>query len=449
MEPMSVKLYPVLALSLFGAGLWPFSAAGQGLSENVTEISGAASVLTSMTHTRIDRGTTTDSSSEPSLGISGNVGGQLQSGANSLALQYGGTFETERDLGDGEQTESSSVVGLSRFSHFDPGSRFDFNLGHTVSSVRNDTGFVVNPSDYDTQNTLNAGAGIRFYPGDLSTLRFSGEAGKSFGSGDLNNRESFTAASEFFRRLSQRSSGGINVSKSWSNDEDIDITIDSAQLVYSNLLENGSFRIGAGGSQADTEYPDGLVTESEAVTGFLGRTWLAPDWETSVEYNRRLSDSATDLSLELPADIEFIPDTIRIRDLVVSDSILISHNTSRVCSACNLGLAAEAALLESENTGSTTHEYFAEIDLDYQLTSLQRLALAYRWQGDAGEDAGTVIDQIHRFNISWIRQLAEEISFSVEFDQAYLRSRLARSDEEQFVLRLRLSKGFSLVGQPR
>jgi hypothetical protein len=449
MEPMSVKLNPVLAFSLFGACVLPLSAAGQDLGENVTEISGAGSVFAAVTHTRVDQGTTTDANTEPSIGFSGNVGGQLQSGANSLALQYGGTFETERDLGDGEQTENSSIVGASRFSHFDPGSRFDFNLGHTVSLVRNNTGFVVNPSDYDTQNTLNAGVGVRFFPGELSTLRFSGEAGKSFGSGQLNDSESFTAASEFSRRLSERSSGGVNVSRSWSNDNDIDITIDSAQLVYSNFLENGSFRFGVGASQADTEDPDGSLTESEAVTGFLGRTWLAPDGQTSVEYNRRLSDSATDLSLELPAEIVFVPDTIRIQDLVVSDSILVSHNTSRLCSACDLGLAAEAAILESENTGATTHEYFARIALGYQLTSLQRLAFAYRWQGDAGEDAGTVIDQIHRFNISWIRQLAEETSFSVEFDQAYLRSRLARNDEEQFVLRFRLSKGFSLVGQPR
>lgn len=447
MEARSVKSTAVFALTLLGA--CPHAAIAQDLGDSVTEITGVGSVFTALTHTRIDQGTSTDTNTEPSLGLSGNVGGQLQSGANSLALQYGGTFETERDLGDGEQTENSSIVGASRFSHFDPGSRFDFNLGHTVSSVRNDTGFVVNPSDYDTQNTLNAGAGIRFFPGELSTLRFSGEAGKSFGSGQLNDRESVTAASEFSRRLSERSSGGINVSRSWSTDDDIDITIDSAQLVYTTLLESGTFRVGAGASQADTEYPDGTLTESEAVTGFLERTWFAADWQTSVEYNRRLSDSATDLSLELPTDIEFIPDTIRIRDLVVSDSILIAHNTSRLCSACNLGLAAEAAILESEITGATTHEYFARIDLGYQLTSLQRLGFAYRWQGDAGEDAGTVIDQIHRFNFSWTRQLAEYTSFSVEFDQAYLRSRLARNDEEQFVLRFRLSKGFSLVGQPR
>ena len=449
MKPRSVNSTVVLALSLFGACTWPLVVTAQDLGDSVTEISGAASVFTALTHTRIDQGTSTDTNTEPSLGISGNVGGQLQSGANSLALRYGGTLETERDRGDGEQTENSSVVGVSRFSHFDPGSRFDFNLGHTVSSVRNDTGFVVNPSDYDTQNTLNAGAGIRFFPGELSTLRFSGEAGKSFGSGQLNDRESFTAASEFSRRLSERSSGGVNISRSWSYDDDIDLKIDSAQLVYSNFLENGTFRVGAGVSQADTEYPDGSLTESEAVTGFLQRTWVADDWQTSVGYNRRLSDSATALSLEPLGDIEFIPDTIRIRDLVVSDSILVSHNTSRLCSACNLGLAAEAAILESENTGATTHEYSSTIALGYQLTSLQRLSFAYGWQGDAGEDADTVIDQIHRFNISWIRQLAEETSFSVELDQSYLRSRLERNDQEQFVLRLRLSKGFSLVGQPR
>lgn len=449
MEPKSLKSNAIFALGLFGAWLCPFPAAAQDLADNVTEISGAGSLFTALTHTRIDQGTDTDTNTEPSLGLSGNVGGQLLSGANTLVLQYGGTFETERDLGNGEQTENSSIVGVSRYAHFDPGSRFDFNLGHTISSVRNDTGFVVNPSDYDTQNTLNAGAGVRFFPGELSTLRFSGEAGKSFGSGQLNDLESFTAASEFSRRLSGRSSGGINVSRSWSTDDDIDITIDSAQLVYSSLLEHGIFRVGAGASQADAEYPGGLVTESEAVIGFLQRTWVSADWQTSFEYNRRLSDSATDLSLEQPADIEFIPDTIRIRDLVVSDSILLSHNNARLCSACYLGLAAEAAILESENTGATTHEYFARADLGYQLTSLQRLVFAYRWQGDAGEDAGTVIDQIHRFNISWIRQLAEDTAFSVEFDQAYLRSRLERNDEDQFVLRFRLSKGFSLLGQPR
>ena len=52
MDPMSVKLNPVLALSLFGACVWPLSVAGQDLGESVTQISGAGSVFTAVTHTR-------------------------------------------------------------------------------------------------------------------------------------------------------------------------------------------------------------------------------------------------------------------------------------------------------------------------------------------------------------------------------------------------------------
>lgn len=433
----------------FSACILPNTVVGQSLSEKVTQISGSGSVFTAITHTRTDNATGTDTNTEPSVGVSGSLGGQVESGANALALQYGGTLETKRDLAGGDQTDSSSVTGASRYSHFDPASRFDFNLGHTISSVRNNTGFVVNPSSYDTQNTLSAGAGLRFFPGDLSTLRFSGQAGKSFGSGDLNDKESFTASSEFSRRLSERSTGSVIGSRSWSNDDGVDITIDSAQLVFERSLESGTFSIGAGASKADTEFPDGTVTESDAGTGFLDRTWIASDWRTSVQYNRRLSDSATDLSLDFPEIFDFLPDTIRIRDLVVSDSVLVTHNTSRLCSACTLGVAAEAALFESEITGATTHEYTASVNLGFELTTLQRLNFAYIWQGDAGEEAGTIIDQIHRFNTSWTRQLAEDTSFSVQFNQSYLRSRLARSDQEQFVLRLVLTKGFSLTGQPK
>lgn len=123
----------------------------QSLSDDVTELSGSASVFTDVTHTRTDRGNTTDTNTEPGLGVSGRVGGTLEKGANALELQYGGTLRTSRDSANGEQGGNSSIRGASRYTYFDPGSRLDFNLGHTVSSVRNDTGFVVNPTSYDTQ----------------------------------------------------------------------------------------------------------------------------------------------------------------------------------------------------------------------------------------------------------------------------------------------------------
>lgn len=419
----------------------------QSLSDDVTELSGSASVFTDVTHTRTDRGNTTDTNTEPGLGVSGRVGGTLEKGANALELQYGGTLRTSRDSANGEQGGNSSIRGASRYTYFDPGSRLDFNLGHTVSSVRNDTGFVVNPTSYDTQNTLSAGAGLRFYPGELSTLRFSGQAGRSFGEDDLNDQESATVSSDFSRRLSERSTGSLNASRSWTNEANVDITIDSAQLAYNRQTENGSFGIGLGGSRADTEFTGGSTSESEAVTGFLARTWVFNDWSSSVQYNRRLSDSATDLSLNRPPVFSFLPDTVRIRDLVVSDSVLITHNNQRVCDACNLGVYAEGALLESQISGATTHEYRAGINLGYQLTTLQRLNVGYGWEGDADEDAGVIVDQIHRITTSWTRQLAEYTTFGVEFNQSYLRSRLARNDQDQYVLRFVLSRGFALSGQ--
>jgi hypothetical protein len=436
-----LKTTVLVGICIWGSGAW-----GQSLSDKITSISGSASVFTGVTHTRQDTSNGTDTNTEPSVGLSGSVGGNLQSGAKSLQLQYGATLETKRDTFGGGQTDSSSVTGASRFVHADPASRFDFNLGHTVSSVRNNTGFVINPSSYDTRNTLSAGAGLRFYPGELSTLRFSGQAGRSFGEGDLNEEESFTGSVTMSRRLSERSSVSLAGSRSWSDNSDPDTTIDSVQLSYSLSMENGSFSIGAGVSQSETEFADGSVSEGDAETGFLNRTWVSEQSQTTVAYNRRLSDSATDLSLNFPDFPDFFPDSIRTRDLVVSDSVSVSHNNLDLCDICNLGVFAEGAMLESKITGLKTHEYTTGVTLGLQLTSVQRLSFGYTWQGDAGDDSGTIIDQVHRLNTRWTRQLAENTSFSVDFGQSYLRSRLASNDEEQFELRLVLSRGFSLSG---
>ena len=426
---------------------WPYAASAQSLSDDVKTLSGSASVFTGVTHTRTDRGTTTDTNTQPSVGLAGRVGGILERGANALALQYGGTLETRRDTADGDQTDRSSITGASRYTHFDPGSRFDFNLGHTVSSVRNDTGFVVNPSSYDTRNTLSAGAGLRFYPGELSTLRFFSQTGRSFGEDNLNDQKSYTVGSEFSRRLSERSTGSLNASRSWSDENNTDITIDSVQLVYSLQLESGSFSIGAGGSNAEVEYTGGGTTsEYDAITGFVERAWFTTDWRTAVKYDRSMSDSATDLSLNVPPDFSFLPETIRLRDLTVSDSLSITHYNQQVCDACDLGIYAAGSILESQLSGATTHEYRAGINLGFQLAALQRLNFGYSWEGDADEDADVIVDEVHRINMGWTRQLAENTSFGVQLYQSYLRSSV-RNNQDQYELRFVLSRGFAMSGQ--
>ena len=414
-------------------------------------ISGSASIFTAATHTRTDSVGGTDTSTEPSVGLSGRLGGALVGGANSLVLQYGGTLETKRDTSDSDQTESSSFTGASKYAYFDPGQPLDFNLGHSVSSVRDNTGFVVNPSNYETRNTLSAGAGLRLNPGSLSTLRLFSQAGQSFGGGDLSDENSLTAGAELTRRLSERSSASLNANRSWSDGNNVDQTIDSAQLVYRRELENGSFSIGGGQSWATTEFSDNSESDSDALTGFIDRSWVADQYRTSVQYNRRLSDSTTDLSLNLPPEFGFLPETVELRDLVVSDSLSISHSTDLLCNACTLGLSAEASLLESQITGDKTHEYSTRVSLGLQLTDLQRITFGYSWQGDAEDQAGTIVDQIHRFDTRWSRQLAENTQFAVAFNQSYLRSDLGSGtgsdDRDQYVIRLELTHGFALNGR--
>jgi hypothetical protein len=404
-------------------------------------------VFTGVTHTRVDEGTSTSTNTEPSVGVSGNIGGTMERGANALALQYGGTLEARHRSASGDQSDDSSIVGASRYTHADPASRLDFNLGHTVNSVRNNTGFVINPSSYDTQNTLSAGTGLRFFPGDLSTLRFSAQAGQSFGGDALDDQKSFTGAGEFSRRLSERSTGGLNVSRTWSEERSVDMTIDTAQLVYNIDLEGGHFGIGAGQSKAQTEYTNGTTVDSDAITGFIERTWVSNGWRTSVEYNRRMSDSATDLSLNVPPVFSFLPDSVRLRDLVVSDSLLVTYNNQQVCSICDVGFYSEGAILDSQISGDTTHEYRAGVNLGLQLTANQRLRFGYSWDAEAEEDAGVIVDQVHRVTASWTRQLAEYTSFGVELNQSYLDSRLARNNQDEYELRLVLSHGFSMSGQ--
>ncbi|MBL1273804.1 MAG: hypothetical protein COB25_015260 [Oceanospirillales bacterium] len=436
----------LLYLGVFCA-TWPLTVTAQSFSDNVETLSGSASVFTGIKHTRTDRGTSTDTNTEPTLGISGQVGGSLESGANSLALLYGGTLETDQEGSGGGLRDNSSIRGASRYAYLDPGSRVDFNLGHTISSVRNDTGFVINPSSYDTRNTLSAGAGLRFYPGELSTLRFFAQAGRSFGEDNLNDQESYTVGSEFSRRLSERSTGSLNVSRSWSDERDTDITIDSAQLVYSLQLESGSFSIGAGGSNAEVEYTGGGTTsEYDAITGFVERAWFTTDWRTAVKYDRSMSDSATDLSLNVPPDFTFLPETIRLRDLTVSDSLSITHYNQQVCDACDLGVYAAGSILESQLSNATTHEYRAGINLGFQLAALHRLNFGYSWEGDADEDADVIVDEVHRITIGWTRQLAENTSFGVQLYQSYLRSSV-RNNQDQYELRFVLSRGFAMSGQ--
>src|SRR5690554_279130 len=128
----------------------------QSLSDSVESVSGSASAYGEAAPTRMDTADGRRNNTKPGAGVSGQVGGALRSGANHLSLNYGGSLSTSRDLPSGDQTDSSSINGAARYDYATSANPLDFNLGHSIQSVRNNTGFLLNAGDYDTRNTLRS-----------------------------------------------------------------------------------------------------------------------------------------------------------------------------------------------------------------------------------------------------------------------------------------------------
>jgi hypothetical protein len=304
---------------------------------------------------------------------------------------------------------------------------------------------VLNAGDYDTRNTLTGGAGLTLRPGAVSSVRLSGQAGKSYGSGGLDDSESRTAGVDFSRQLSERSSAGLSARRSWADEDGVDTTIDNAELNYTRNLESGFFSIGAGKSWSEADYPGQNTIESDAFTGHLNRTWVDPESSTSLQYNRRLSDSTTDLSLNLPPQfLLYLPETIELRELVVSDAVLLTHTTSRVCDFCNLTAVAEVERLESEVSGAESYNYGASLNLGVDITNLHQLLVSYSWQADSGVDTGRVREHNHQLILGVTRRIAEDVRMGVELRNNWVRRKADSLDQDEYAVRLFVSRNFSL-----
>ena len=434
---------------IFVALMSPLSQAfAQALEENLARVEGNASVFTALTHNRVDEPAGTERETEGRLGLEGSVAGEWVSGGNSALLDYSARAETSRNSDIGSGGDNSTITGLSRFSHADPSSPLEFNAGHTVRTVRNNTGFLIDPTNYDTQNVINAGAGLRLEPGALTTVRVSADGARAYGDSDEGDTDSYNAKATLQRKLSERSFGLVNGSRSWSDEGATEVTIDAYQVGYRSIDEFGTFSIGGGVSEAETEFTSGPVTKSDGVTAYLTKDWVTMDWTTSFSYNRTLSDSAIDLVLN-PETPDGFSSNVRLTEVVLSDRFDLRHTRRALCDVCDFSMQVSGEIRESQATGETTNQLGAGWDLGIQIANLQRLEFRYIWQAETEENASEIQEQVHRFNSRWVRQLAEFTSFSVEFNQAYLRSKRERPDEDEFELRLVLSHGFSLIGQGR
>lgn len=388
-------------------------------------------LFTDLTHTERE----SRSDTRAGAGVRGDVGARLRTGAHELQALYGGTLETKRSsLATGDR-DNFSVRGSSRYNFFEPGSRFDFNAGHTIRSVRNDTGFTLDESAYDTQNAVNAGAGVYFYPGELTTLRVGGQAAKTWSENDLQEGESSSVDARLNRQVSERSSVYLLGSRSWEHENDTDITLDSASLGLDTRLENGSFSISAGVSRAESDDLD-----NEAVIGSIARQWTTSLTSTRVSYERTQSSSLLDLALapipELGIEDEY---SVRVQGLTVNDTVTLVHSTRRACDICTVNVIARGSEEENVSTGEETWEYLAGAGLGLAVTEDKTVDLDYRWQGDALEERSSIDDERHHFIVTYRHQLTDLATWGAAFDTAFTRG---LADQDRYQARLFFTLGW-------
>ncbi|MFC4258516.1 hypothetical protein ACFOZ5_05625 [Marinobacter lacisalsi] len=408
-------------------------APAQALHAAESSYTATTTLFSDLTHSEYE----SDSDTRAGAGIRGDIGADLTSGAHSLIGRYGATLETKRGRGSRGDDDNFSLRGSSRYNYFQPGSRFDFNAGHSVRSVRNDTGFRLDDSSYDTQNALNAGAGINFYPGEVTTFRIAGQGGRTWQDGDGPDSESVSADATLSRQVSEQSSVFLIASRTWEEEEDADeIILDSASVGMESRLHNGTFSLSAGVSRAESD-----DFENDAVIGSLARTWDTSLTNTRFSYDRTQSSNILDQSFdfvipELGIEDEF---SIRYQGVTVRDQLSLTHNTRRICDLCTINLIAQLAKEEEVTNEQETWEYLAGAGLSLAVTERKSVDFDYLWQGDALDERGTIDDELHRFIVTYRHELTELASWGTSFEAAMTRG---FTDEERYQAKLFLTLGW-------
>lgn len=388
-------------------------------------------VFSDITHT--ERGSRNDT--RGGAGISGDVGANWLSGPHQLQALYGGTLETERSNLETGDRDKLSVRGSSRYNFYEQGSRFDFNAGHTIRSVHNDTGFTLNEAGYDTQNAVNAGAGVLFYPGELTTLRVGGQAAKTWAEDDVRDGESQSAQASLMRQVSERSIVSLMGSRAWEHERDTDTTLDTVSLGLDTRLENGSFSVSAGVSRAENDN-----FENEAVIGSIARQWQTDLSSTRISYDRTQSSTLLDLALapvpELGIEDEF---SVRVQGVTLNDTVTLVHSTRRVCDLCTVNFIARGSEQENVETGAEVWEYLAGAGLGLAVTEDKTVDFDYRWQGDALEERSSIDDERHHFITTYRHHLTDLASWGVSFDTTFTRG---FTDQDRYRARVFFTLGW-------
>lgn len=355
------------------------------------------------------------------LGVGIDVGARETRGSHSYNLGYGASrIQGYRD----GYSDVIRLNGRAGYRFVARNGRFDANANHGVTTSNRSGLIYFDPDDFSTQNQISAGAGLNQRLGALTTARLSGQVGATFNEDSAANSQSASSQLAINRRLSERSTAGANVSRSYglTDYETVTSTTDTAQGTYSRILSNGSLNLAAGMTWANTDN-----SEFTAATGSAVRTWVGADRQFSLTYNRSVSSTVLDLTvlqLNEPAEDEteftLTEEDIQVSDLSLSDQVGVQYRSGRLCELCTYSLSLSSARVESLTTQQSNYQHQFATRLGYQIDPLQSANINYSLAITTDKLTEGPWNRRQQVSLGWQRQLAENVQATGSASHSWL-----------------------------
>ena len=364
-----------------------------------------------------------DSSDSLQLGNITNLGYQYATGPHRLTTGYSfnlrHTFveNTGRDI---------SYTGTTRYS-YRPIPLVDANLGHTLRAAGTEESLLFDLSDYELRHSLNGGFGLNLTPTGRTRTRLELQGTQALDE-DL-ERQGHQVSGRVINSLRVTSSASASLTGGrtiqWDADSRRTSTNDSLQLGYQRALPDGS----ASGSVGLSRYEAGN-TQRLLVTAGVNRNWVGDIGQTSVSYNRSISDTLTELSFETldfdpdnpPEsldDLETQTEVVQLQQATMVDAINLNYRSQGLCQRCNYQLNAGFSTQRVLFSGPRTFVYTGGAGLGYRLSSLQNFNARYQWRASAEKLTGGPDEQQHRVNLSWDRRLASQVQARASLEHGW------------------------------
>ncbi|MCH8533148.1 MAG: hypothetical protein LAT65_20080 [Saccharospirillum sp.] len=370
------------------------------------------------------------------LGNTTNLGYQYSTGPHRFNTGY--SISLRRTYLDNFGRDTS-YTGTTRYS-YRPIPLVDANLGHTVRAASTEESLLFDFTDYDLRHSLNGGIGLNLTPGERVRTRIELQGTQALDE-DL-DRQGHQVTGRVINsyQVSSIASARLTTGRAiqWDANSKRTSTNDSLQLGYQRVLPNGN----ASGNVGLNFYEAGN-TRRTLVSAGVNRNWVGDIAQTSVSYNRAISDTLTELSFETidfdpdnppesPDDLETETEVVQLQQATLVDAINVAYRSQGLCERCSYQLNAGFSTQRVLFSGPRTFVYTGGAGLGFRLSNRENLNARYQWRANAEKLTGGPDEQQHRINLSWDRRLASQVQARASLEHGWA----SESDNNRTTARL-------------